>query len=345
MRLADVAATFRSPCGAGGTAVGARCALWRPKGRRYVVLALLIATSAQGQNVAPTAAAPVTVTTSVEPKRVTIGTPFRYTMRIEAGADVELMVPILSDRIGEFVITDFGEVPHDKSDGRAVVERWYTLVTYDTGDHIVPGAPIQYRVPGSDLQRTDAPDALVIVDSLLAKSPGAQDIRDIHGPVAVPRDYTVLWMAAAIVAAGAGVGYGLYRWLSRRRAAQFAPPRPAHEIALEALAKLQRAGLIEAGRHDEYWVRLSAIVRNYLEGRFQLRAPEMTTEEFLQAAQRNPQIEPGQRALLSRFLAEADLVKFARYVPGSEDAEGAYASAREFVEHTAVRAEVARAAA
>ena len=71
----------------------------------------------------------------------------------------------------------------------------------------------------------------------------------------------------------------------------------------------------------------------------------MTTEEFLQAAQRD---RAAQRRRIARcsaqFLAEADLVKFARYVPTPTDAERAYAPARDFVRSTAPP-EVPRAAA
>ncbi len=57
----------------------------------------------------------------------------------------------------------------------------------------------------------------------------------------------------------------------------------------------------------------------------------MTTEEFLQAAQRDPQLAPPQRSLLGTFLAEADLVKFARYVPAPTMPSAPIAPAREFV--------------
>jgi hypothetical protein len=226
-----------------------------------------------------------------------------------------------------------------------VLENWYTLVTYAPGDGLVPGPTVQYRVPGSDLERVIAPDALVIVASLLESGGKAppEDVRDIKGPVAVPRDYRpLIWLAVGLLAVVA-IGALLYRLLNRRRAAVVAP-RSAHEIALEALGKLQAARLLDAGRHEEFYVRLSDIVRGYLEQRFHLRAPEMTSEEFLQAAQRDPQLAPPQRSLLSTFLSEADLVKFARYVPASDDAERAYRAAREFVESTALP-EVPRVAA
>ncbi len=279
---------------------------------------------------------PVQIETRVEPKTVTIGTPLRYTIRVVANKDTELVMPQLAGKLGDFQVIDFGSTPpHDEKE-HTVAEEWYTLLTYDIGDKVVPGPSIRYRTPGNEMASAAAPDASVVVQSLL-DVPGrvaVEDVRDIKGPVAVPHDYRpLLWIAAAVLAVAA-LGGLLYRLFSRRGRVPLIIPRPAHEVALEALAKLQAARLIEEGRHEEFYVRLSDIVRTYLEVRFRLRAPEMTTEEFLQAAQRDPQLAPPQRSLLSTFLSEADLVKFARYVPESSDAERAYRAAGEFVRST-----------
>ena len=141
--------------------------------------------------------APVDIHTSVEPKSVTIGTPFRYTMRITADKEIELVVPQLVGEIGDFQVVDFGSVPPREEKGRVVLEQWYTLLTYKPGDAIVPGPSVQYRVPGGELQSVAAPDALVIVQSLLDTPGGTppSDVRDIKGPVAVPHDYRpLLWV-------------------------------------------------------------------------------------------------------------------------------------------------------
>jgi hypothetical protein len=310
------------------------------------VLALVAVAHAADPTTPGAQPAPVAIETAVEPRSVTIGTPFRYTMRITAEQDLELIVPQLAGQIGDFQVIDFGSPPPRQERGRVVLEPWYTLLTYTPGDALVPGPTVQYRLPGSDLESVAAPDALVMVQSLLDK-PGATppaDVRDIKAPAAVPRDYRpLLWLALAGLGAIALAAL-LYRLINKRRSALIAPPRPAHEIALEALTKLHAARLLEAGREQEFYVRLSAIVRAYLEARFHLRAPEMTTEEFLQVAQRDPQLAPPQRSLLGNFLSEADLVKFARYVPASDDAERAYRAAREFVASTAAP-EVPRVAA
>jgi hypothetical protein len=323
------------------SALHAGCAL-------ALAAALLVGTGALADATTPAAtqAAPVDIQTHVDPKTVTIGTPVRYTMRISAQKEIELVVPQLAAQIGDFQVTDFGSLPPREEHGRAVLEYWYTLLTYKTGDLVVPGPSVQYRVPGSDLESIAAPDALVMVQSVLDR-PGTTpptDVHDIKGPVAVPRDYRpLLWLGAGMLAVALIVAT-FYRLLNRRRRGPAAVPRPAHELALEALAKLHAARLLDAGRHEEFYVKLSAIVRTYLEARFHLRAPEMTSEEFLQAAQRDPQLTPPQRSSLGTFLSEADLVKFARYVPASTDAERAYQAAREFVQST-TPPEVPRAAA
>jgi len=267
-------------------------------------------------------------------------------LRSEAPKDLELVVPTLAGTIGEFQIVDFGTTPPREEHGRSVVERWFTLVTYTPGDKTIPGPTIQYR-RGGELQSVAAPDAVVIVQSLLDK-PGATpatDVRDIKGPVTVPRDYRPLaWIGVGVLAL-LGLIALVYRLLNRPRTAQAVRAQPPHEVALAALARLRADRLVEAGRQEEFYVRLSTIVRDYLEARFRLRAPEMTSEEFLQAAQRDPQLLPPQRARLGQFLSEADLVKFARHQPAPADADRAHDAAREFVESTAPPPEVPRAVA
>jgi hypothetical protein len=91
----------------------------------------------------------------------------------------------------------------------------------------------------------------------------------------------------------------------------------------------------------DFYSTLSDIVRRYLEDRFRLRAPEMTTEEFLLVTSRDGRLAAGHRRLLGDFLTESDLVKFARHVPTLSDGERAFEAARRFVTDTTAPEEVA----
>ena len=101
---------------------------------------------------------------------------------------------------------------------------------------------------------------------------------------------------------------------------------------------------METGEVERYYVLLSAVVRQYLENRFGLHAPEMTTEEFLQAAASvqmdDSTLLKDHRTLLRDFLTESDLVKFAQYGPDEEHMNSAFGSAKRFVDET--RADMVR---
>jgi hypothetical protein len=120
----------------------------------------------------------------------------------------------------------------------------------------------------------------------------------------------------------------------RERGAAAPPAPPASETARRALQALEARGLVQAGEIKEYYAELSGIVRRYLEARFGVHAPEMTTEEFLLATARGGALDTRHRALLSGFLRESDLVKFARHRPTMDDARRALEAARRFVDET-----------
>jgi hypothetical protein len=86
---------------------------------------------------------------------------------------------------------------------------------------------------------------------------------------------------------------------------------------------------------DDFFVEISDIVRRYLEGRFALHAPELTTEEFLEVAAGSPDLSADHRRFLQTFLGNADRVKFARFVPAATEVEGVLSAVRGFLQQTA----------
>jgi hypothetical protein len=78
-------------------------------------------------------------------------------------------------------------------------------------------------------------------------------------------------------------------------------------------------------------VRLTGIVRRYIEATTGIRAPELTTEEFLRSI-RERRVFPTERASqFAQFLEAADMVKYAAQQPGTRQVEEAIARAQEFV--------------
>jgi len=324
----------------------------RPRVGLTVLALALLAAGAQTPEPSPAAAesappspavagspapSPVEVHAHVEAGTITIGQRFRYTLEVAAPSEIEIMLTQPTEHLGDFDIVDFGDAPTVSKSGKTVITRWFELVGYTTGDHLTASPPVRYRLPGEDLTEAPGDEIVVTIASVLAREPNATDIRDIKPPIEPPIDRRPLYVATAALAAGLLAAFALYRILrGRNRRVPAAPPRPAHEIAHEALERLRARALPQQGAFKEYYSSLTAIVRSYLEQRFRLRAPEMTTEEFLMVTARGgAALQNSHRALLGEFLSESDLVKFARHHPTLADAERAYEAAARFVDETA----------
>jgi hypothetical protein len=137
------------------------------------------------------------------------------------------------------------------------------------------------------------------------------------------------WVLAALVTALAA----WYAWRRYRRQQSQPPPAvviPPYRRALERL----RAALELIHQPERFCVAVSDTVRVYLEERFDLHAPDRTTEEFLSEIQSGSRLSEMQRQLLGDFLTRCDLVKFARYEPGEPELRELHDAAMRLVEET-----------
>ncbi len=282
--------------------------------------------------------APLTVTSAVDKSLITIGDLIEYTVTVAHQKGVKVEMPGLGANLGGFEIRDY-QVDEPKQEGDRTVSIYrYTISTFLTGDFEIPPLTIRYTIPGSAKSGSLATEKIKIrVESV--KPSEAGDIKDIKPPVDIPLDWKriALW-------AGAGVGLlafatACFLWYRRRQqgkgilSVRQAPPRPAHEIALEALARLEASDLLARGEVKAFYIEVSEIIRRYVEGRYGFIALEMTTEELLEALHRAG-VSGEIYDLFRIFLDRCDLVKFAKYEPPTESHPEIVALARQIVERT-----------
>jgi len=161
----------------------------------------------------------------------------------------------------------------------------------------------------------------------------ASDIRDIKGPLDLPSIMIYFIYAALFILFIAGLFY-LAKYLLKRGRLFAAPPKKPHELAYERLKALKEKNYVGQGKYKEYFFELSLIVRYYLEDRFSLKAPEMTTEEFIAKLKDTKDLEYETKNILRNFLSYCDLVKFAKHGPAEQDAEDSYNSACMLIDNT-----------
>lgn len=278
--------------------------------------------------------APVTVSARIDGESIAIGDKIKYIIKVKADKETEVQTPAIDEALKGFAVRDFGS---SKSGlfGEKTTEFWFLLDTYETGKHTIPGTTVQYREKGSEEWHEIITNEVELeVKSILGDETANADIKDIKGPVGFPnRLYLYLLSGAAAAVVIAAVVFLILR-RKKKAGETVSPPRPAHEIAYEALMELEKKDYPGTGRIKEYYIALSDIVRRYLENRFQLRAPEMTTEEFLHSVRESKELNADQKSLLREFLSHCDMVKFARYNPGDAEVEQSHGSARRLIDQT-----------
>ena len=152
----------------------------------------------------------------------------------------------------------------------------------------------------------------------------------IEAPLLEVKDKRLLWATTSVAIVAA---LTLLTLLLTRGARPPPPPRPAHEIAYEALALLVEHDFIGRGQVDVFFVHLSLILRRYIEHRFDVHAPERTTEEFLVEASRARTLAQ-HKDRLGEFLRLCDQIKFATFQPTEEHIQSSFDVVKQFIEET-----------
>jgi len=164
----------------------------------------------------------------------------------------------------------------------------------------------------------------------------AQDIRDIKPPVYFPFNYKLLIVIVSILFL-LGICYlavFIFKKKNKKQTIISIPTKPAHQKAYEALNALRVRNLPLNGKVKEYYYQLSIIIRRYVEDRFSLKAPDMTTGEFLFSIRDSKILKKEYQDILKEFLNLCDIVKFAKYGPTEEEIEKSFDVAVKFVDQT-----------
>lgn len=269
----------------------------------------------------------------VDKASIQIGDKVTYSLTVKAQKDIEVELPqILPENLASFAIKDFGSSQKGLF-GKKIFKQWYLLDTYSSGEHTIPSAVVKYRTKGqSDWQELSVNEVKLEVKSVLSNAPNRADIRDIRGPKSF---VSKIWLYVPIAFAALFIiGAVSFFLLKKKQEESNPPPAPAHVIAYEALSALEKKDYIHKGQIKSYYIELSDIGRHYLEDRFNIRAPEMTTEEFFIKVKEDSALSVEHKGLLHNFLVTSDLVKFAKYQPAEQEAGLSLALAKKLIDQT-----------
>ncbi|HQQ05467.1 MAG TPA: hypothetical protein PLP56_00620 [Candidatus Omnitrophota bacterium] len=297
---------------------------------RLTILSILIVTAISAACCAQDF--PGKILVLVDKKEVTIGEKVRYTIAVSAHRGIEVQFPDLSEAFKGLELIDSGETTIGFLNKRTRT-LWAVLQSFAPGTYTIPGQRIRYKLPGKDWVEAVTGECGVTVISLVEKAGAGAQLADIKGPLDM-RTLLPIVIAAVILLAALFLIFSKKIFWHKKKQAAAIQPWKAHEIAYARLEDLRKRGLIAHGMIKQYYSELSDILRHYLENRFSLKAPEMTTEEFINSMREYSELAREQKDLLKEFLTNCDLVKFAQYIPPENEGEAAFDTAKKFVDRT-----------
>lgn len=108
---------------------------------------------------------------------------------------------------------------------------------------------------------------------------------------------------------------------------------PPYTLAKNRLEALKKKRLVEQGHTKAYYTELTAILRQYLGGRFHIYALEMTSTQILYAMKQNAETAPYIESLRKMFTV-ADFVKFAKQSTTPSENIQSFNAVENFVDST-----------
>jgi len=247
------------------------------------------------------------------------------TVTAKAKPSVKVELPDLRDRVVGFSLAeDFEEEPKTEKDGRVKrVVNWrlvpepcaevYKLKPFAVGDAVC--GPLYFEAPA-------------------AREPVTGDIEVEVSKDLPPLSWRLVGICAAALTALAAVVAALW-WLVKFLMRKLKEHRMSPiERAWVELDRLIKKGLPGRGRYKDFYVELTMVVRRYVQRKYGIKAPHMTTEEFLREVSSDSSRTAGlssNTSALRKFLESADMVKFAGVEATPEMADEATDGARGYL--------------
>ena len=214
---------------------------------------------------------------------VTVGDPITLTVSVDHSSDSRVIWPDSLD-LTPFEILGGRALPPAPMGESTRSSMVLTLAAFELGDLEIPGFDIEVaNAQGETAALTTNRFGIQVLTVGLDEG---GDIREIRGPLGIPVGAVQISVLLLVLILAAALAWFFYRRFRRSDPESWAstpaaPYRPPHELALEALARIEESTLLERGQVKEYHIQVSEVIRTYIEGRFQVPALEMTTRDIM----------------------------------------------------------------
>jgi len=273
---------------------------------------------------------------SIDSTHLLIGQQTNIRLEVVQAKGKFVQMPVLQDTITKGVELLSVSKPDTTDLGSTLqIKQNYLVTSFDSAIYVLP--PFQV-IDGIDTIRSNTLGLKISTYPVDTETKKFFDIKNVISPP------FVLWDYAGIIGIIIGViilillGWYFYGvWKGKRALNLFKKPEepklPPHVVALNELDEIKSQKLWQQGLSKLYHSSITDTLRKYIEERFGIHAPEMTSGETLEEIK---QINETNAVYdnLKQILQLADFVKFAKYQPLPDENDLSITNAYLFVNQT-----------
>lgn len=254
-------------------------------------------------------AAQTTVKASIDKNKILIGQHIRLTLEADIPEN-ELIRFFTIDTLAHFEILDRQKTDTSNTSEGTFLRQTIIITSFDSGHWVIPSLSLGEKV---------ITDSIPVDVDFTENFDPAKDYHDIKDIIEVkPKEEKKDWWFWYAVAGGALLLLILLIYLLTRKkkpvAAAPVPETNPYEEAMKQLEKIQT----ERPDQKQYYSLLVDVFRLYVYRKKGIHSLQKTTDDLVLQL-KNISINKEQFEKLSQVLRLTDFVKFAKYIPGSED--------------------------
>jgi hypothetical protein len=283
----------------------------------------------------------VQVKVKLDTNEILIGDQIKYNIEISQPSGLELSLPVIIDTlIGKVeIISEFEADTLSEANDRLLIHKEFLITSFDTGFYQIP----PYRVELKNefgMKRYYSDYVAFTVSRVNITPPDSNEvIFDIIDPRKARVSAAEVFPWALLIVMTGVILYFVMRWYKNRDKTipdekQYMPGEPIHIIALRDLDKLEKKNLWQGGKVKKYYSALTEIIRTYIDRRYRISSLERTSAETLYQINKLGSVDSIPFERLRNILTNADLSKFAKYIPDLKTNEASIEQARSFIRET-----------
>ena len=296
----------------------------------------------------------VSVQATVQPSEILIGERALINLQVIAPKETEILFPVYQDSIvGGLEVLSMGNPDTTITDNVRTINMKYLVTSFDSTLYFIPSMPVSDGIDtimsnsfGLKVTAPELKDSTLAylekmnsgeTDSIDFEQLQLSDIKPIQKLPFSWKDFLgLLWIPLIILLLLAIVGAIIYFIIRRNKKGYFFTPPPVlppHVRAMNSLEKIKAEKIWQQERYKEFYTQLTDVLRRYMSERYGINSLEMTTDEILSKI-RTKSEEDSVYENLKQVLIVADLVKFAKHKPFTNENDLSLMNAYFFVNQT-----------